>query len=104
MCFQYSGWGCRGVAVVGDGGAGEVEGAAVGGGDYFYGVGVGDVGGGAADFEGGDFDVGVGEGAEEGGEVFGLEEGLVALDVDVDVGVDLLGDGVDAVGAAGEVG
>ena len=38
------------VAVVGDGGAGEVEGAAVGGGDYLYGVGVVDVVGGAADF------------------------------------------------------
>ena len=44
------------------------------------------------------------EGAEEGGEVFGFEEGFVALDVDVDVGGELLGDGVDAVGAAGEVG
>ena len=30
-----------GIAVVGDGGAGEVEGAAVGGGDYFDGVWVG---------------------------------------------------------------
>ena len=47
---------------------------------------------------------GCGEGAEEGGEVFGFEEGFVALDVDVDVGGDELGDGVDAVGAAGEVG
>ena len=36
--------------------------------------------------------------------MFGLEEGLVALDVDVDVGGDELGDGVDAVGAAGEIG
>jgi len=36
--------------------------------------------------------------------VFGFEEGLVALDVDVDVGGDLEGDGVDAVGAAGEIG
>ena len=52
-----------GVAVVWDGGAGEVEGAAVGGGDYFYGVGVGDVFGAAADFEGGDVDAGLGEGA-----------------------------------------
>ncbi len=92
------------VAVVGDGGAGEVEGAAVGGGDYFYGVGVGDVFGGAEDFEGGDFDVRVGEGAEQRGEVLGFEEGFVALDVDVDVGVVVAGDGVDAVGAAGEIG
>ena len=36
--------------------------------------------------------------------MFGFKEGFVALDVDVDVGVDLLGDGVDAVGAAGEIG
>jgi hypothetical protein len=95
---------CWGVAVVGDGGAGEVEGAAVGGGDDFDGVGVRDVLGGAEDFEGRDFDVRVGEGAEEGGEVLGFEERLVALDVDVDVGVDGLRDGVDAVGAAGQVG
>ena len=47
---------------------------------------------------------GLGEGAEQGGEVFGSEEGFVALDVDVDVGVVELGDGVEAVGAAGEVG
>ncbi len=33
----------------------------------------------------------------------GREERLVALDVDVDVGGDGLGDGVDAVGAAGAV-
>ena len=51
------------VTVVRDGGAGEVEGAAVGGGDYFYGVGIGDVSGGATDFEGGDFNFGVREGA-----------------------------------------
>ena len=34
----------------------------------------------------------------------GAEEGLVGLDVDVDVGGVELGDGVDAVGAGGEVG
>ena len=39
-----------GIPMIGDGGAGEVEGAAVGGGDYFDGVGVGDVFGGAEDF------------------------------------------------------
>ena len=93
-----------GVAVVGDGGAGEVEGSAIGGGDYFYCIWVVDVLRGADDFEGGDFDLGPGEGFEERGEVFGFEEGFVALDVDVDVGGDYLGDGVDAVGAAGQVG
>ena len=76
------------VAVEGDGGAGEVEGAAIGGGDDFDGVWIGDVFGGAEDFEGGDLDVRVGEGAKQGGEVFGLEEGFVTLDVDVDVGVE----------------
>src|SRR5947208_34072 len=81
-----------GVTVVGDWGAGEVEGAAVGCGDYFDGVGIGDVLGGTEDLEGGDFDVRLCEGAEEGGEVFGFEEGFVALDIDVDVGGDLLGD------------
>ena len=92
------------VAVVRDGGAGEVEGPAVGSSDYFYGVGVVDVDGGAADFQGRDLDFGAVEGAEEGGEVLVLEEGFVALDVDVDVGVDELRDGVEAVGATGEIG
>ena len=57
-----------------------------------------------SDLEGGDVDVGVREGREQSGEVLGLEQRLVALDVDVDLGGDALGDGVDAVGAAGEVG
>jgi hypothetical protein len=92
------------IAVVGDGGAREVERAAVRGGDYFDCVGVGYVLLGAEDLEGGDLDVRLGEGAEERGEVLGFEEGFVALDVDVDVGWDLLGDGVDAVGAAGKLG
>ena len=92
------------VAVERDGGAGEVEGAAVVGGYDFDGVGVVAVFGRAGDFEGGEVDVLVGEGAEEGGDVFGAEEGFIALDVDVEVGGDALGDGVDAVGAAGKVG
>jgi hypothetical protein len=95
---------CGAVAVVWDGGAREVEGVAIGGGDDFYGVGVGDVFGGAENFEGGDLGVRVPEGAKQGGEVLRLEEGFVALDVDVDVGVDVARYGVDAVGAAGEVG
>ena len=48
--------------------------------------------------------MGLVERAEKSGQVFGFEEGFVALDVDVDVGWNLLGDGVDAVGAAGQVG
>jgi hypothetical protein len=97
-------WGAGSVAVVRDRGSGEVEGSAVGGGDYFYGVWVVDVSGSATDFEGGDLDFRAGEGMEQGGEVFGFKEGFIALDVDVDIGVDELGDGVEAVGAAGEIG
>jgi hypothetical protein len=96
------------VAVVWDGGAGEVEGAAVGGGDYLDGVGIGDVFRSAGDPEGGDGGGGIwegaGEGAKQSGDVFGTEQRLVALDVDVDFGVDELGDSVNAVGAAGQIG
>jgi len=95
------------VAIKGNGGTGEVEGAAIGGGDDFDGVGVRDVFGRAADLEGSDIDAGDGERLEERRDVFGEEERLVALDVDVDIelgpGLDL-GDGEEAVGAAGEVG
>lgn len=91
------------VAIEGDGGAGEVEGAVVAGGDDFDGVGIVDVGGGAADGEGGDLDLGALEQLQHGCEVAGGEEGLVSLDVDVNVGGDGLGDGIDAVGAAGAV-
>ena len=73
------------IAVIGDGGAREVEGSAVSGGDYFYCIWVVNVLRGAEDFQGGDFDLRFCEGFEECGEVLGLEEGLVALDVDVDV-------------------
>ena len=41
---------------------------------------------------------------EQGGEVLRFEKGFVTLDVDVDVGVDELRDGVDAVSAAGQIG
>jgi hypothetical protein len=92
------------VAVVGDGGAGEVEGAAVVGGDDFDGVGVGDVLRRAEDFESGDYDVRFSEGSQERGEVLGFEERLVTLNVDVDVGGEELRHGVDAVGSAWEVG
>jgi len=91
------------VAIEGDGGAGKVKGAIVAGGDDFDGVGIGDVGGGAADGEGGDLDFGALEEFEHRREVIGGEERLVALDVDVDVGGDGLSDGVDAVGAAGAI-
>lgn len=92
-----------GIAVVGDGGAGEVEGAVVGGGDDLDGVGIGDVVGRTADGKGGYLDIGAVKELEERGEMLGREERLVALDVDVDVGGDGLSDGVDAIGAAGAV-
>jgi hypothetical protein len=90
--------------IEGDGRAGEVEGATIGGGDHFYGVGVGYIFGCAADFEGSDVHVRRGEGREQGGDVNRFNEWFVALDVDVDVGGDLLRDGDEAVGAAGEIG
>ena len=46
----------------------------------------------------------LGEGFQKCGEVLGFEEGFIALDVDVNVGGDELGDGVDAVGATEEIG
>jgi hypothetical protein len=92
------------VAVIRNGGAGEVEGAIVGGGDYFDDVGVGDTVVRAADFEGGDGDFGTRERVEQGFDVRGLEERLVGLDVDVDVGGDLASYGKEAVAAAGEIG
>ena len=64
---------CGVVAIVRDGGAGEIQGSAVGRGDYFDGVWVGYVLGSAENFEGRDFYVRLGEGAQECGEVFGFE-------------------------------
>jgi hypothetical protein len=93
-----------GVTVKGNGRAGEVERATIGGGNDFDGVGVGDVFRRAGDFEGGDLDVRSGEGCEDGGDVFWLEQGFIALDVDVNVGGDGAGGGEEAVCAAGEVG
>jgi hypothetical protein len=99
-----AGWLAILLAVEGDGRAREVEGAAIGGGDHFDGVGVGDVFGCAADFEGGHLHVRCGEGREQRGDVSGLNEGLVALDVEVNFGGDLLRDSEEAVGTAGEIG
>jgi len=92
------------VAVVRDGGAGEVEGAAVWCGDDFDYVGVGEAVIRAADFEGGNSDLGASERVEQGFDVAGLEEGFVGLDVDVDVGGDLASYGEEAVAATGEIG
>ena len=91
------------IAIEGDGGTGEVEGSAVAGGDDFDCAGVVDIVRRAADGEGGDLDFGAGEQVQHRGEVVWGEEGLVALDVDIDVGGDGLGDGPDAVSAAGAI-
>ena len=88
-------------AIVGDGGPGEVEGAAIGGGDDFDGVWVGHVLGSAEHFERGDLDVRLSEGAEKGGEMFRFEERFVALNIDVDVGWEISGNSVDPIGTAG---
>ena len=92
------------VTVVWKGGAREVEGSAVERGDDLDGVGVVDVVRRAADLECGDLGGRGGERGEQRSEVFGTQERLVSLDVDVDVCGVVLGDGVDAVGAAGEIG
>jgi hypothetical protein len=91
------------IAIEGDGGAREVEGAVIVGGDDFDGVGIMDVGGGAADGKGCDLNLGALEELQQRHEVLRREERLVSLDVDVDVGGDGLGDGVDTVGAAGAI-
>ncbi len=92
------------VAVEGNRGAGEVESAVLETGDDLDRVGAGEVFGGAEHLEGSHIDGGVGEGCEQRGDVFGAQERLVALDVDVEVGRVKLGDRVDAVGARGQIG
>ena len=92
------------VAVVGDGGAGEVERATIGGGDDLDGVWICNIRRSAGNFEGRDVDVRACKRAEKSSEVFGTDEGFVTLDVDVDVSWVDLGDGMDAVRAAGQVG
>ena len=100
--FPVGGRGIGRVAVIRDGGAGEVERAPVGGGDNFYGVGVGDVFRSAGDLDRGDIDVREREGPEQCGDVVRAQQGFIALDVDVDVGVVGLRDRVQAIGAAGQ--
>lgn len=92
------------VAVEGDRRAGEVECAVVSGGDDFDGVGILDVLRRAANGESAHLDLRALEETQQRREVFGEEKGLVALDVQVNIRGDGLGDGVDAVGAAGAVG
>ena len=74
-----------GISVIGKGSAGEVEGLAVERGHDFDGVGVGEVLGAAEDLEGRDLNVGFIKRLEERGEVLGVKQRLVALDVDVDL-------------------
>lgn len=92
------------VAVIRDGGSGKVEGAVLRGADDLDGVWIGQVFGGAEGFERCDLDCGIREGCEQGGDVFRAQERLVALDVDVDICWMSLRNGVDAIGAGGEIG
>ena len=92
------------VAIKGDGGAGEIKSAAVGGGDDLDGVRIGNIFGRTGDGKGSDLDIGVAEEVQQRREVRGGEQGFVALDVEVDIGADRLGDGMDPVGATGAVG
>ena len=91
------------VPPVGDGGAGEVEGAAFPVADDFDDVGVGDFGGvvdGAG--EGGD---GVfADAGDEAVDFFGVDGGFVSLEVEVEVGFDFFGDFGHAVSAGGVAG
>ena len=91
------------VAIKRDGRAREVECAAIKSGDNFYDVGVVDVLGFAGNSKCGDVDVGSGERVQNVADVFRTKQWFVALDVDVDVGVDGLRDGEEAVGSAGQV-
>lgn len=91
------------VAIKRDGRAREVECAAIKSGDNFYDVGVVDVLGFAGNSKCGDVDVGSGERVQNVADVFRTKQRFVALDVDVDVGVDGLRDGEEAVGSAGQV-
>ena len=88
---------------MGDGGARKVEGAIVGGGDDFDRAGIINVVRRAADGQRRDLHFGALEKLEHRREVVGGEKRFVALDVDVDVSGDGLGDRPDAIGAAGAV-
>ena len=95
-----------GVANPGDGRAGEVEGVFVEVEDDFDYVGIHDVGGGFdRGGDGGDGGFGVFEEGFDGGvDGGGVEEGLVALDIDEDLACDVGGDFGDALGASAMVG
>src|SRR6202022_1957680 len=78
--------------------------AAIGGGYDLDGVGIRNVLGRAEDFEGGHVDAWLCERSEQCCDMFGAEERLVALDIDVDFGVDELGNGVNSIRSAGQIG
>ena len=92
------------IAIVGDGGSGEVECAAVRGSYDLDGVWIGEVLRCAKDLEGRDLNVLGGKRAEEGSEVVGAEERFVTLDIDIDLRGVELGDGVDTIRAALQIG
>ena len=96
------------VAVPRDGSAGKVQGASIAGAHHLDRVGRVELRGRARGGEGGNLaGVAPGLGGEHGREqrveVFGAQQGLVALEINVDVRGNGLGDGVDTVGAAAAV-
>jgi hypothetical protein len=92
------------VAVVGDCRAGEVKRAPIERGDDLHGVGIVQIGGGAANLQRGDVDRRIFKWLEQRREMLGPQQRFVSLDVDVDVRGAGERDGVDAVGAAEQVG
>src|SRR5271165_4342465 len=91
------------VAVVGESGAGEIESASIGGADHLDSVGIVDLIGRAARGKGSNFHFRSRHGLKQGVEMLGPEQGLVALDIDVDIGGNGLGNRMDAIRATGAV-
>src|SRR5580698_1950996 len=92
------------VAIEWDGCAGKVKRAPVECSDYFHGIGIVDLMRRAADGERGDLDFGTAEKRQQRLEKVGGQSGFVALDVDVDVCLDLASYFANPVRPAGAVG
>ena len=90
------------VSIEGNRGAGEIERAAILRRDDFDGIGIVDIFGGATNFKSGCVNAWVVERLQEGFNMAWGQEGFVPLDVDVDLGRDLLGNRMQTVGSAGQ--